>query len=153
MKVWTKFKDIMSIENAGAGKDGVNRTAIIVAVIAGICLVAATIGAAVIQSRHSDREPIAKGEPQSLHYVGIVTTDEGKPIPNATVLAVVDQNVGQTIRTDGYGQFQLQVPVDTHSLRLKVDAAGFGEERIEANIHRTGPEEIYLDCLKCSPAR
>jgi hypothetical protein len=137
----------MSVENAGAGRDGANRTAIVVAVITGICVVVATIGAAVIESRRSDREPIATVEQQGLHYVGIVTTEEGKPIPNATVLAVVDQNVGQTIRTDGSGQFQLQVAADIHSLRLKVDATGFGEERIEANVHRTGPEEIYLHRL------
>ncbi len=134
----------MKTQEGNSSKDGANRTKIVVTVISGLFL----IGAAWVGAHHSDRNSNLKNvPPATFGYVGLVSTDEGKPIPDATVLATRDENVGQTIRTDTNGQFQIQLPVDTRSLRLKIDAAGFGEKKIQADIHRTGPEEIYLHAI------
>ena len=134
----------MKTQEGNSSKDGSSRTSIATAVISGLFLV----GAAWLGAHHADRDSNSKNfPPATFGYVGLVSTDAGKPIPDATVLATRDENVGQSIRSDSNGQFQIQLPGDTRTLRLKIDAAGFREDKIQADIHRTGPEEIYLHAL------
>jgi Carboxypeptidase regulatory-like domain len=95
-------------------------------------------------ARHSGAKVMEK---PSMTFSGRVTDNGAKPIQGATVIATKDQSVGEPIRSDSNGQFQVQLPADTQSLRLTVNADGYGPETIQANIHRTGPEEIYMHRL------
>jgi hypothetical protein len=108
---------------------------------------------------HWDEKPtlaVAKSTPQSsvpITFTGQVSAAGGKPIGGATVIAFQNQEVGQTIRTDANGQFQIQLPANTQSLRLVVTAEGFANSTIQANVRRTVPEEIVLQPTMTSARR
>jgi hypothetical protein len=97
-----------------------------------------------VKSSHGAAKP---HETSPITFSGRVTDNGAKAIQGATVIATIDQSVGEPIRADSNGQFQVQLPADTQSLRLTVNADGYGPETIQANIHRTGPEEIYMHRL------
>ena len=80
----------------------------------------------------------------SSTFVGRVSDDHNDPIAAAAVLATVDGTVGQTYRTDSNGQFQMDLPIAAKALILVVSATGFETETIQANVHRTGSEPIFL---------
>lgn len=105
------------------------------------------------QPVHSQSQQPADMAKAPTTYVGRVTTVSGSAITRAVVLAFADQNVGQNIRVDSSGQFQIQVPGGTRSLRLVVNAPGFAEATVQANIHRTGPEELVLHPLPSARLR
>jgi hypothetical protein len=50
--------------------------------------------------------------------------DEGKPITSATVIATIDQDVGQPIHIDSNGVLQAELPIAAKSLRLTANASG-----------------------------
>ncbi|MBS1798948.1 MAG: carboxypeptidase regulatory-like domain-containing protein [Acidobacteria bacterium] len=77
-------------------------------------------------------------------FAGRVSDRAGKAIPGAVVIATTDQNVGQTIKTDSNGQFQLLLAPTAQTLRLTVTADGFQAVTVQADVHRTGPEEIIM---------
>jgi hypothetical protein len=86
----------------------------------------------------------------TLTFTGRVFSESGQPVSGAKVIAAQDQSIGQTIRTDSNGQFQIQLPADTQTLRLVISADGFTNSTIQANVHRTGPEEIVLHSVQSS---
>ena len=79
-----------------------------------------------------------------ITFVGRVFDEANNPIAGATVLATQDQNPGQGIRTDAYGQFQIEVAPETKAMALVVSAVGFVTKPVQADIHRTGAEPIQL---------
>jgi hypothetical protein len=99
---------------------------------------------------HWDEKPaavLAQPAPQAEQptvFTGQVTAIGGGPVVGASVIAFKDQTIGESIRTDTNGQFEIQVPANTQSLRLVMSAAGFANSTIQANPHRTGPEEIVM---------
>ncbi|HEY5214999.1 MAG TPA: carboxypeptidase-like regulatory domain-containing protein [Acidobacteriaceae bacterium] len=87
--------------------------------------------------------PVPQAESPST-FTGQVTAVGRGPIVGASVIAFKDQAIGESIRTDANGQFQVQLPANIQSLRLVVSAAGFANSTIQVNPHRMGPEEIVL---------
>jgi Carboxypeptidase regulatory-like domain len=126
---------------------GISLTKIIVSLISA----AAAIAVALVTLHSANRPPEAK---PPISFSGRVSDDSIKPIANANVIATADQSVAQTTRTDTNGLFQLQLAPETSSLRLTITADGFAAITVQANVHRTGPEEIFLHRLPAamSPA-
>jgi hypothetical protein len=82
---------------------------------------------------------------QTVTFSGIVTGDDGKGVPNARIMLTEDQNTSQTIPTDQYGNFHVQLSQKTQSLSIRVDSGDeYDVVAIDANPHRTGPEVISV---------
>ena len=78
-------------------------------------------------------------------FSGIVTGDDGKGVSNARVSVTEDQSTSQTIPTDQYGNFHVQLSQQTQSLSIRVDAGdGYEVVTVDANPHRTGPEVVNV---------
>jgi hypothetical protein len=78
-------------------------------------------------------------------FSGMVTSDDGKGVPNARVSVTEDQSTTQTIPTDQYGNFHVQLLQKTQSLSIRVDAGnGYEVVTVDANPHRTGPEVVNV---------
>jgi hypothetical protein len=82
---------------------------------------------------------------QTFVFAGVVASDNGKGVPNARVSVTEDQSTSQTIPTDQYGNFHVQLLQKTQSLSIRVDAGdGYEVVTVDANPHRTGPEVINV---------
>jgi hypothetical protein len=93
-------------------------------------------------------------ETQTFTFSGIVTYEDGKGVPNARVNVTEDQNTPQTILTDEYGHFHVQLSHKTQSLSMRVDAGpGYEVASIDANPHRTGPELISVHKAKAQASK
>ena len=113
-------------------------------VILGFFTLLGILGAPLIVARCSSARKTTEGHTPTITFSGRVSDDTGKAILGATVIATIDQSVGQPIRTDANGQFQIEIPAEAKSLRLNVNADGYSEMPLQVNIHRTGPEEIHM---------
>src|ERR1039458_2643206 len=89
-----------------------------VAIAVAIITVGGGITQAVINGYFSHKP--APDLKQPITFVGRVFDEADKPIAGATVFATQDQNPGQGIRTDAYGQFQIEVAAETKAMSLVV---------------------------------
>ena len=125
--------------------------AAIAAAIAAIAAIAACLAIPGIPKLfHWDDVPQTATEP-TKPYAGLVMSESRNPVPDALVIASQDEAVGQTIRADDNGQFQMRIHAPTKSLRLTVSAAGFETAKVQASLDRTGPEEIKLHAVTTPP--
>lgn len=129
----------MSETTSKNGKHSGNRAMIWAAVITGVATICGSL-----LTRSSTTPRASTRAEQQVTFVGRVSTDSGEPIGTASIIATIDQTPGQESRTDSNGQFQIELPAEARSLRLVVDAVGYVQETVQANVHRTGPEEIHL---------
>jgi hypothetical protein len=117
-----------------------------IAIVIAILTVAGGITQAIISKPKTETKQTTDAK-TTITFVGRVSDDTNKPLPAALILATVDQTVGQGIRTDSNGQFQIELPAETKAMSLIVSDDGFATETVQANIHRTGAEPIYLHRL------
>jgi hypothetical protein len=82
---------------------------------------------------------------EQTNFLGIVKSKNGLAVPGAKVVVVTDQNIPQTFYTDSNGDFHVPIETRTASLHLTVDADGYLSKSLDANPHRSGPEDIQLD--------
>jgi hypothetical protein len=128
-------------ESAGVSKPQMTGRQKIILKIISLVIAVLTLFTAFMKESHSAAKPAEK---PAITFSGKVTDDAGAAIQTATVIATIDESVGQAIRVDSNGLFQVQLPAETQSLRRAASAEGYTPETIQANIHRTGPEEIYM---------
>ncbi len=110
------------------------------------------VGTLIGFAKHFLPHPIAAGaaiarNPTERTFSGVVRRDNGQPISQAHVLAAFDQEVPQLAYSDSNGIFHFQVPSEAKTLRIEITANGFQLKIVDANLHRTGTEEIVLEPL------
>lgn len=81
----------------------------------------------------------------SKNYTGLVTDDQGNPLPGATVIANNQSSI-----TDIHGRFNLKVPTAANQIDVSVAAIGYKKENTTLYQNRTAgialePDQMGLD--------
>jgi hypothetical protein len=112
-----------------------NRTAVVVAIIGAIALISSTAISSLITSCNTSK---------SIYFSGNIRDETGNPVTNARIITTQDQGVPQIIYSDTDGFFRIELSKKTTNLCITANAEGFEPTTKIVDIHRTGPEEIYL---------
>ena len=147
----------MGEANLGGSRPGTNhQTVIIRAIIGGVFLVVATLGAEFIKgcfdTKKSSSLPNAQAAPATnakttIAVSGSVKQKSGEAIPQARLSFFEDQSAAVVRYSDSDGHFAIGVPSTTQMLRVTVNAEGFESIENQLSLQGTGPEELYMHRL------